>query len=269
MVFGCAHKQKTDNKPPEPSPSPKGDLLRFKANAGDTPTAKVTLLIEQESGGKSQRKLSLSFTLTEEEKVDAVSPDGTAQISSRLVDVVGKASAGATEDQINDFALALDELKIQFRRSPRGDVSSITLMGVRSPLDDKTARTILNAIFAGGRGPILPEEFIDVGGTWTNTAQVPTPFVTPAEATYTYKYAGRNGTVATITCDGALDSQKPGATPAPKRMIGKSTSEYKFDFSAGKLVALTSDGNTQIDENGATPGSGFKGRVQVTWAANQ
>ena len=269
---GCAHKQAPPPKNPEPSPAPKGDLLRFKFNAGESPGAKVTLAIEQEMAPKSgdkggAKKMALNFSLSEEEKVDAVSPDGTAQISSRLVDVVGEAGQGASQDQINDFALALDELKIQFRRSPRGDVSSITLTGVRSPLDDKTARSILNAIFAGGRGPILPEEFVDVGGTWNNTTQVPTPFSSSAEAVYSYKYVSKDNGVATISCEGTLDSQKPGV-PALKRLSGKTTGEYKFNVASGRMVALTSDVAIQI-EDVPPAGGGTKGHVKVGWKANQ
>src|SRR5262245_17600895 len=114
LVTGCGHKPPPPTNNPQPSPAPKGDLLRFKANAGDEPKAKVNLVIEQEAiagnGNKSaNRKVVLSFNLLEEEKVDAVAPDGTAQISSRLVDVAGTAETGATQQQVDDFALALDE----------------------------------------------------------------------------------------------------------------------------------------------------------------
>jgi hypothetical protein len=275
MVAGCKHTGTPPPKNPEPSPAPKGDLLRFKANAGDEPKAKVSLLIEQEmtaaNGAKSgTRKVILSFTLLEEEKVDAVAPDGTAQITSRLVDVSGTAGQGATQTQVDDFALALDELKIQFRRSPRGDVSSITVSGVRNPVDDKTARTVLNSIFAGGRGPILPEEFVDVGGTWNNTTQVPTPFGASAEATYVYKYVSRDNGVATITCDGALDSSKSGSN-ASKRMSGKNTAEYKFSVAAGKLTGLSSDATITIQDvvqgSQQAAGNSIKGRVKTEWTA--
>src|SRR4051812_16742868 len=100
-LAGCGHKAPPPVKNPEPSPAPKGDLLRFKANAGDEPKSQVTLLIEVEVMAKNgdkggSKKQVLSFTLSEEEKVDAVAPDGTAQISSRLVDAVGTAGSGAT-----------------------------------------------------------------------------------------------------------------------------------------------------------------------------
>jgi hypothetical protein len=278
MLVGCGHKPPPPTKNPEPSPVPKGDLLRFKANAGDEPKAKVTLLIEQEQAAKTNdknsqaRKVVLSFRLVEEEKVDAIAPDGTAQLSSRLVDAVGEAGTGAPQNVVDEFALVLDELKVQFRRSPRGDVSSITVAGVRNPVDDKTARAILNAIFAGGRGPILPEEFVDVGATWNNTAQVPTNWGTSAEATYVYKYVSRDNGIATISCEGSLDSQKAGST-AQKRMTNKNTAELKFDIAKGRLIGLVSDGTTQIEDvvqgTAGGVGGGIKSHVKVTWAAVQ
>jgi len=278
LLVGCGHKAPPPTKNPEPSPPPKGDLLRFKANAGDEPKAKVTLLIEQDQAAKTgdkpsqARKVVLSFHLTEEEKVDAVAPDGTAQLSSRMVDAVGEAGTGAPQDVVDLFALVLDELKVQFRRSPRGDVSSITVSGVRNPVDDKTARAILNAIFAGGRGPVLPEEFVDVGGTWNNTTQVPTNWGTSAEATYVYKYVSKDNGIATITCEGSLDSQKAGGT-AQKRMTNKNSAEFKFDIAKGKLVGLVSDTTTQVEDvvqgTAAPVGGAIKSRIKVTWTANQ
>jgi hypothetical protein len=249
LTIGCAHKPPP---PPPPPPPPKGDLLRFKSNPGDELRAKVSLLIDQESAAKQgdkagNRKMTLSFNFGEEQKVDAVAPDGAASISARLVDASGSAQTGATQQGVDDFALALDELKISFKRTPRGEISAITMSGVRSPLDDKTARIILNAIYAAARGPILPEEQVDVGATWHATTQVPTSFGTSADATYNYKYVNKEGGVAVISCDGALDSKSPEGT-AQKRLSGKNDSEYRLDIAGGRLVAFTTDVTTQLEE---------------------
>src|SRR5258706_12073560 len=141
-LAACAHK-KPPPPPPEP-PKPVGDTLRFKAKAGEEPKAKVAMLIDQEmtstTGGKSgTKKIILNFSFIEEEKVDSVAPDGAAQISARLVDVTGAATTGASQEMVDNFALALDDLKISFRRSPRGEVAAITVSGVHKPLDDSTA----------------------------------------------------------------------------------------------------------------------------------
>src|SRR5439155_15980711 len=47
MVAGCKHPPPPVENP-KPSPPPSGDLLRFKANAGDEPKARVSLLVESE-----------------------------------------------------------------------------------------------------------------------------------------------------------------------------------------------------------------------------
>jgi hypothetical protein len=266
--LACAHKKPPPAPPPEP---PKGDLLRFKAAAGEEPKAKVTLLIDQEvmaaQGGKgSSRHIVLNFGFAEEEKVDAVSPDGTLQLSGRMVDVAGTASQGATQPQVDDFSLALDELKIQFRRSPRGEVAAITMAGVRPPLDESTARMVLNAIYSAARGPILPEGLVEPGASWQVQTQVPTPGGATAEATYSYKYAAKEGGVATISGEGTLDSKSGGGTT--KHMSGKDLSEYKVEVATGHLLSSTVDVTRTVEDQ--IPGQqtmqvGLRSHIRVVW----
>jgi hypothetical protein len=264
----CAHKP-----PPPPPPSPpKGDLLRFKAAGGEEPKAKVTLLIDQEvmgaQGSKGgSRHIVLNFAFADEEKVDAVSPDGTLQLSGRLVDVAGSASQGATQPQVDDFSLALDELKIQFRRSPRGEVAAITMSGVRPPLDESTARMVLNAIYSAARGPILPEGLVEPGASWQVQTQVPTPGGATAEATYSYKFAAKEGGVATISGEGTLDS-KSGGGGTTKHMSGKDLSEYKVEVATGHLLSSTVDVTRTVEEQ--IPGQqtmqvGLRSHIRVVW----
>jgi hypothetical protein len=246
--------------------------LRFKANAGDEPHAHVTLLIDQEvavaQGAKIvSKRITINFMLLEEEKIDAVSPDGAAQLGARLVDVSGKPEAGATQQQVDDYSLALDELKIQFRRTPRGEIAAITLSGVRPPLDDKTARMILNNIYGASRGPILPEEFVEVGATWKTSVSIPTPFGITADANYTYVYKAKEGDVAIITGEGTVESKPAqGATPG-KRLAAKSSSEYRVEVSTGRLVSSSSDATTEVTD-GAQTTPGFKQRIKVAWNLN-
>jgi hypothetical protein len=241
--------------------------LRLKASSGDAPSAKATLDIEQESPSASAksaaRKVTLNFTLSEEEKVDAVAPDGTAQISARLADVDGQGSSGVPQNQINEMAMALDELKVQFRRSARGEVAAVTLTGLRNPLDEKNARMIVNAMYSGGRGPILPEANVEVGGTWKAQTTVPTSFGA-ADATYNYKYVSNENGVAVISGEGSLES-KAGASA--KRMTGKSNTEYKIELGTGRLVAITDEVTTQIEDTGAAAApAGLRTRVKVRWS---
>jgi hypothetical protein len=270
--LGCAHNPPPPTAQTTSSKPPKGDLIRLKPATGDQPSAKATLDIEQESAGPGSsksgalRKLTLNFTLVEEEKVETVTPDGTAQISARLADVDGQASTGVPQSQVNEMAMALDELKVQFRRSPRGEVAAVTLSGLRSPLDEKTARLIVSAFYSGNRGPILPPDSVEVGGTWKEQTNVPTTFGV-ADATYLYKYVAKDNGVAVITGEGAFES-KAGGGATPKRMIGKINAEYKVDLATGRIVAVSDEVSTQVEDTipAQSNASAVRTRVKVRWA---
>src|SRR3954469_14997612 len=102
-VVGWAHKPPLPPPAPPPPPPPKGDLLRFKAKAGDEVHSKVKLLIEQEQaaaqGDKrgASKPVVLIFPFGEEEKVDAVAGDGSMLYSARLVDAEGHGSSGTSQ----------------------------------------------------------------------------------------------------------------------------------------------------------------------------
>src|SRR3954451_5082761 len=172
MMHGCAHKPPPPPPAPPPPPPPKGDVLRFKAKPGEEIRSRVKLTIEQEQAAAQGDKrgvskpVTLTFSFGEEEKVDSIAPDGSMIISSRLVDAVGQGSAGTSQQTVDDMALAFDELKIQFKRQDRGEIVAVAMSGLRRPLDESTARGVLNALYGAQRGPMLPEGHIDVGGTW-------------------------------------------------------------------------------------------------------
>src|SRR5579859_3708556 len=148
--------------PAPPRPLNKGDLLRFMAKKGDEPKASIKLVVEQEAGASQGAKKStghVAFTLAfvEEERVDVISADGSAQISARLVDAVGTPGTGFKQEVVDQLALAFDELKIQFKRSPRGDVTDLSFSGMKKPLDENTVRAVFNAVYLAGRGSIFSE----------------------------------------------------------------------------------------------------------------
>ncbi|MGZ5133441.1 MAG: hypothetical protein ACXWCJ_19580, partial [Caldimonas sp.] len=128
LMMACAHKPPPPPPPAPPPPPPKGDVLRFRASAGEGARSKVKLTIEQEQaaaqGDKrgASKPVTLSFSFGEEETVDSVAPDKSMIISARLVDAVGQGSAGTSQQLVDDMALAFDELKIQFKRQERGEV---------------------------------------------------------------------------------------------------------------------------------------------------
>ena len=273
FLVGCAHKPEPAPPPPAPPP-PKGDLLRFRAKAGDEAKSKVKLTIEQEQaaaqGDKrgTSKPVTLTFSFGEEEKVDSVAPDHSMIISARIVDAVGEGSAGTSQQMVDDMALAFDELKIQFKRQERGDVVAVAMSGLRKPLDESTARAVLNAIYGAQRGPILPEGPVDVGAAWKTTMPIPSTAGFDGQVRYDYTYARKDGGAAVIGCEGRFDGKRPQGT-AMQKISGTSSAEYRFDIAAGRMLGSNVDQMTQVE--GAIAGQqtlqlGVRQHIRVEWS---
>jgi hypothetical protein len=274
FLVACAHKPPPPPPaPPPPPPPPKGDVLRFKASAGEGSRSKVKLTIEQEQaaaqGDKrgASKPVTLSFSFGEEETIDSVAPDKSMIISARLVDAVGQGSAGTRQEMVDDMALAFDELKIQFKRQERGEVVAIAMSGLRKPLDESTARAVLNALYGAQRGPLFPDGHIDVGGSWKTTMPIPSTAGFEGEVHYDYTYARKGGGVAVIGCEGRYEGKRPQGT-AMQKLSGKSSAEYRFDVAAGKLIGSTVDQMTQVE--GAIAGQqtlqlGVRQHIRIEW----
>jgi len=251
--------------PPPPPPAPKGDLLRLKDAPGDTPKGKVKLVVEQESVGKKGKPMQNGFTFdfTDEQKIDAAA-DAVA-IQSRFVDAIGKLTVGnAKQDLIDMFAAVLCELKISFKRTPRGEIQALTVTGARDPLPEPTARAIVGTIHGVQRGAFLPEGHVEQGATWKVEAPLPGNF--SGSVTFTYTYAKKEGTVATISGDGVVDG-KAGTGPTAQKMTGHDTTEVKIDLATGKIVSQSFDSDVKIDK-AATGELVIKQRVRSEWTAD-
>lgn len=276
LLLACAHRPPPPPPPapPPPPPPPKGERLRFRAKVGDESHSKVRLTIEQELAavqgdkhGASGKPVTLQFELGEEEKVDAVAPDGSMLVSARIVDAVGQASQGANQKTVDDMALAFDELRIQFKRQPRGDVTAIGLSGLRAPLEEPTARQVLNAIYGAQRGSLFPEGPVDVGATWKLSVPMAGSSGYEGEVHYDYTYARKAGTAAVIGCEGRLDASKAQGS-ATQRLTGKSASEYRFDNAAGRLLGSSVDQTTQVEaavQGREALAVGVRQRMRVEW----
>jgi hypothetical protein len=196
--------------------------------------------------------------------VDAVEADGAAQVSARMLDVVG---TSAEQRLTDEMALAFDELKIQFKRSPRGDVAALAAAGVRAPLDDRVARSVVNALYGGARGPMFPEPRIEVGATWkVQTPQWLTPYGIVADGTYNYLYLRRDGVVAVVTGTGTLEGRAE-AGGQSRHLSGRSSSEWRVAVDDRRLRYAMIEVTTDLEENPATPRSAAAGhqRVMVEW----
>ena len=272
VLSACAHKPLPPPPAPPPPPPPKGELLRLKPKAAEALRSHVKLLIEQEVAGEQGNKraatkpLVLQFNFGEEETVDSVAPDGSQIISARLVDAVGQASGGASQAMVDNMALAFDELKINFKRQARGEVMAIAMSGLRSPLDDKTARQVLNALFGAQRGPLLPDERVEKGATWKVTMAMPSMSGYEGDVHYDYTWVRSDGGVAVIGGEGHADGKK-----GTSKLSAKSTSEYRFDVAAGKLLGSMVDQLTQVEDtaqpaNGQPVQSAVRQHVRVEWS---
>lgn len=259
-LVGCASTKKTTTKkeePPPPPPKAAGETLRYKGKAGDKLNAKAKLLIEFDltapaSKGKKPvtKHVVLTFDLNSEEKIDSVDSAGNLTIAARLADAVASKAEGFDVKTVDDFSLALDELKINLVRTPRGDITSVGINGVRAPLDDRVARSVVNALYSASRGAVLPEDGVDVNATWKTDMQVPLGPNAIGQAVYTYTFAKKEGTAVTITSTGTVTGE---AAPG-KKVNGKITSEYKLDNASGKLASYSSDITSQIDDASAPTG---------------
>jgi hypothetical protein len=255
--LGCGHKKPPPPVAPTTPPPPAGDTLRLKPSSGDTPHGKVRLLIEQEAAGK--KRVVLNFDFLDEEKIESVSQDGVATVATRLADAVGKTSSGATEKMVDDFALALDELKGNFRRSNRGEIVGVTVGGVRTPLDENTARAILNAMYSAQRGAILPEGPVAPGATWKVETGLPPSSGFSGLVRYEYTFARKGGGVAVITCNGTVEGKSAGDA---KKMVAKSVAEYRLEMETGVMQGSMVDTDTTVEQNGTVQ---VKQHVRVEW----
>ncbi len=269
-LIACAHK-KPPPPPPPPPPAkvePKGEKLRFKGAAGDVLKGSVKLLIEQEAGGK-KRVFNVSFS--SEEKIDSVGDGGVMMFTVRLVDAVGTvepagrkpAEVKKEQEQVDDFALALDDLKIQYRRAPTGDVGALQFTGLHKPLDEGTARGIFGALYGAGRGSLFPEEPVEPGATWKGAAPLPAGVGAVGSWAYTYSFRSLNEGTAFVMCEGAIDAKGP-----TLKLTGTSNSSYRFDVTAGHLKSTTFDGkteNTQTAANAAATAVSSSQHIHIEW----
>ena len=276
-LSACAHKPPPPPPPPPAPPAPKGDLLRFKARRGDALKRKVQLTIESEAaaaqGGRHgvSTPVVLQFSFGVEEKVVDVAADGSALVDARLVDAVGKAVAGANQNAVDQMALAFDELKVQLKRSPRGEIASLGLFGLRAPLEEPTARQVLNALYGAQRGPLLPERPVEVGATWKTSVPLAPATGWAGTVGYEVRYVSKDGGIAALASDGRLDARRAQGT-LTGHLTGTSLAQYRFDVAAGRMLGSSVDQTSQVE--GAIAGQqtlqgGLRQHIHVEWSLGE
>jgi hypothetical protein len=274
VASACAHQKPPPPAPapPPPPPPPAGDLLRLKAQPGAVTHGQVHVAVETDVAGaqgghSASRHLELGFDFTDEEKVQAVAPDGTQTITAELLNAVGHAGPGTKQETIDNVALALDEVKVRFQRTTRGEVDALQISGVRPPLEEQTARTMLNALYLAQRGPLLDDKPVPVGGTWKVSTSLPPSSGFTGVVSYLYTYLRDSSGVSMIGCDGTVDG-KGGGGGTTQQMKGTSTASVRFERESGNLLSSTVDATVQLTQ--VVPAqqaiqSGVRQHVRAEW----
>ena len=247
------------NTPPLPPP---GDQFRLAAKVGDKGEGKVSIRVETDQPapkGKRAHQVR-TYLMTEQHSVSGVDPDGTQQVSGRLLDVEAKGENPKEQRELDALARALSEMKISFRRSALGEVTDLTAEPYNKPLDPSTAQIVARSIYGAGRGVLFAEQRQQVGQTWKKLSEVPLPGNAGAnKLDLDYTYAKKEGTVATVSFTG-----KSAGQAGDIKLAGELTGELQVDLIAGTFLKQTVD--TKSVRGEGTPGM-VTISVHVEWQA--
>lgn len=256
LLAGCVGR--LPPPPPPPARISAGDLLRFRYLPDEVRSYKVRLYIEQETD-RSPKKLALRLDFSVEERVITQSAEAT-NLEARFTDAICSITSGGNQALADQYALAVDELKILLQRSSRGEVISPQVSAVRSPLDESTAKALVNAVFAAQRGPLFPDSPVELAGSWKIENQLIPASGYTGSITYQFTYARRSDGVAYVQCTGATSGRRASG----ERLIGKSTSEYRLLVETGQLVGMSDDSEIQVGKPGNAPELRQRIRVQIS-----
>lgn len=193
-----------------------------------------------------------TFNLNLEERTVSVDDSG-AKIEARLVEAVGASGEPKLSDQL---ALALDDLKISFRRTRWGAVQGLRIEGVHPPLDPPTARAVVFTLFGAGRGATLPLKSVGVQDDWTLEATDEIVGLT-AHVRMFYTLLDKRSDVLRIRGKGKIEAI--GSVGATRRRVnGESYSDEIFDLQKGTITSGEYEWNIGVDDDpfGELPGVG-------------
>jgi hypothetical protein len=239
----------TNKGPARPTVS--GPHLMFHAGLERSP-ARLVLEIDPRKKPTGPATLH-TFNLSLEETTSAVGPDA-ATISARLVDVVGASGEPQLSDQL---ALALDDLKITFRRTARAEVLDLKIEGVRKPLDEPTVRAIVTTLFGAARGPSLPDHEVALQDEWTVEATTDVVGV-PTHQTHDYRLVASEGSRWQLREKGRIDGASALGSQR-RRVTGDTFADETLDLQRGVVVSAEYEWNVRVDDESGeseTPGVG-------------
>lgn len=229
-----------------------GDAYKMNVVVGTTRTP-ARLVLEADARRRPTIPATLhTFSLQLEETVKSVDRDSVT-VAASLVDVVGASGDPQLSDKL---ALALDDLRISFKRSTRADVTDVKIDGVHAPLEPHIARAIVLVLIGALRGPVLPMKSIGLQDDY----QIQTSFELvgiTAHLRNFYTLVAKNGDVLRIRDKGKLEAI--GSIGDTRRqLIGDTFSEETFDLGKGMLVSGEYEWtyNVEDDPPGEIPGVG-------------
>jgi hypothetical protein len=208
--------------------APRGPRLRL-VETVDRTHAKMLMEIDPRRHPEGPATLH-TFTFTLEEKVGAP-VEGRAPVLVRFMEVVG---TSGEPDLSNQYALALDELKLSFWRDTRGASTELKIDGLRAPLDSTTAKAIAFTLIGVGHGPRLPDRSVNALDDWTIEADTELVGITAHER-YFYTLTSENGPLLQIREKGHVEGIATVGS-ARRKLDGDTFSLESIDIDRG-LVA--------------------------------
>lgn len=218
---------------------------RYKQPVGTTRTpARIVLEVDPRRKPVGPATLH-TFTLQLEETVTAQDTHSVS-VAARLIDVVGASGEPALSDQL---ALALDDLRITFRRTDRGAIEELRIESIHAPLEAYTARTIVFTLLGGARGAVLPQKSIGVQDDWTAQTDAELVGLT-AHFRWFYTLLEKHGDVLRFREKGRIEAI--GSISDTRRQVtGDTFSDETVDLSKGSIVSGEYEWSYVVDDDPA------------------
>ena len=271
LMLGCAHK--APPPPPPPPAQPKGDLLRFKSNAGDEPHAKVTLLIDQEvamtQGGKTNsKKITINFELLEEEKIRRgfARRRGAAggAAGRRVGEVRDRRHAAAGRRLLAGARRAEDSVPAHHARRGGGHHA-----GGRAPSARRQDRSHDPQQHLRRRTRADPARGVRRRGRHLEDAGFGADPVRHHRRRHLHLRLQGEGERRRRHHRRGSGRLEGGAGHVVEAALGEVVERIPRQFASGRLLSSSSDATTQVDDAAATTGAGFRQRIKVAWNLDQ
>ena len=203
----------------------------YKLSVGTTRTpARVVLEVDPRRKPVGPGTLH-TFQLQLEETVTAQDMHSVS-VAARLVDVVGASGEPSVSDQL---ALALDDLRITFRRTDRGAIEELRVESIHAPLEAYTARTVVFTLLGGARGAVLPKKSIGVQDDWTAQTDAELVGLT-AHLRWFYTLLDKRDDVLRFRQKGRIEAI--GSISDTRRLLtGDTFSDETVDLSKGTILS--------------------------------